>query len=144
MLRIRHELLRNAARSSKRSRTDVANRANYLPSVPYESKSTLYASSIMWSTAERMYDLVAIKEFLAAHGYDDQQDNTRYKRGSLWVITDRDHRYDKRFFDNVNTMFDSNFIFAPSGSGATSGRSAWFWVPGHQPGMWLCPGVLED
>ena len=98
----------------------------------------------MWSPAAQMYDLEKIKAYFTGHGYRNQIDNTRYKRGSLWIITDRDHAHDQVFFESVNDKFDTNFIFAPHGASATGNDSAWFWVPGHYPGFWLGPGLLED
>ena len=98
----------------------------------------------MWAPATHLYDLIAIKKFIAGRGYRSQIDNTQYKRGSLWIVTDRARSYDEAFFTYVDDEFNTHFRYAPNGARATSGTAGWFWVPGNQPGMWLGPGVLED
>ena len=89
------------------------------------------------------HDLYPLKKLLVARGYKNQKDNTHHIRGGLWIITDCDRNADAPFFDYLNAEFGTYFLYAPKGARTTRDRRAWFWVPGHEPGMRLRFGYLE-
>jgi hypothetical protein len=85
-----------------------------------------------------------IVALLMKAGYRELVDKTMHRRGSLWAITDRAASIDAVYFVWLNMRYETNSIYAPHGGRSTGYRAAWFWVPGHEPGVWLRPGILED
>jgi hypothetical protein len=89
-------------------------------------------------------DIMRVRAYFAERGLPEQIDKTHRRRGPLWVVTDRCDPEHTRIFDYCDDEWGTYFLFAEKGSRTTCGRAGWFWVPGHIPGLWLCPGVLEE
>lgn len=134
--------LRSYAGDTPRAFGHIGSHTGTVPILPAESGGATCEGGLMITAP--VYDLFAVKKLLATRGYLNQRDKTHRVRGALWVITDRARDFDEDFFAYINAEFNTNFIYAKNGSWSTHRRPAWFWVPGHEPGMWLGPGVLED